>query len=117
MQNRPAVDPTQPVFDDSLQGTRIASHLRSPGRGQAITNEEHRPKSHCAHLEWTPSRMVHWAETIGPRMARLFEWIMNDKPHPEMGYRGCLGIIRLAEKYPRMPCSRAPAATRAWNRS
>jgi hypothetical protein len=29
----------------------------------------------------------------------LFERIMADKPHPEMGYRGCLGIIRLAEKY------------------
>ena len=43
--------------------------------------------------------MVHWAETIGPNTARLFERIMNDKPHPEMGYRGCLGIIRLAEKY------------------
>ena len=81
------------------KGTRIASHLRSRGRGQAITNQEHRPKSHRAHLEWTPSRMVHWAETIGPNTARLFERIMNDKPHPEMGYRGCLGIIRLAEKY------------------
>jgi transposase len=81
------------------KGTRIASHLRGRGRGQAITNEEHRPKSHRAHLEWTPSRMVHWAETIGPNTARLFERIMNDKPHPEMGYRGCLGIIRLAEKY------------------
>ena len=43
--------------------------------------------------------MVHWAETIGPNTARLFERIMSDKPHPEMGYRGCLGIIRLAEKY------------------
>jgi hypothetical protein len=43
--------------------------------------------------------MVHWAETIGPHTARLFERIMNDKPHPEMGYRGCLGIIRLAAKY------------------
>jgi len=43
--------------------------------------------------------MVHWAETIGPNTARLFERIMNDKPHPEMGYRGCLGIIRLAGKY------------------
>jgi hypothetical protein len=43
--------------------------------------------------------MVHWAETIGPNTARLFERIMNDKPHPEMGYRGCLGIIRFAEKY------------------
>jgi hypothetical protein len=43
--------------------------------------------------------MVHWAESIGPHTARLFERIMADKPHPEMGYRGCLGIIRLAEKY------------------
>jgi transposase len=81
------------------KGTRVASHLRSRGRGQNITIEEHRPKSHRAHLEWTPSRMVHWAETIGPNTARLFERIMNDWPHPEMGYRGCLGIIRLAEKY------------------
>jgi len=81
------------------KGARVASHLRSRGRGQAVTNEEHRPKSHRAHLEWTPSRMVHWAQTIGPHTARLFERIMNDKPHPEMGYRGCLGIIRLAEKY------------------
>jgi transposase len=81
------------------KGARVASHLRGRGRGQAVTIHEHRPKSHRAHLEWTPSRMVHWAETIGPHTARLFERIMNDKPHPEMGYRGCLGIIRLAEKY------------------
>jgi transposase len=81
------------------KGARVASHLRHRGRGQAVTNEEHRPKSHRAHLEWTPSRMIHWAETIGPNTARLFERIMTDKPHPEMGYRGCLGIIRLAEKY------------------
>src|SRR5271157_2106145 len=81
------------------KGTRVASHLRSRGRGQTLTNEEHRPKSHRAHLEWTPSRMVHWAQTIGPNTARLFERIMADWPHPEMGYRGCLGIIRLAGKY------------------
>jgi transposase len=81
------------------KGTRIASHVRSRGRGQVITQEEHRPKSHRVHLEWTPSRMVQWAETIGPHTARLFARIMSDKPHPEMGYRGCLGIIRLAEKY------------------
>jgi len=81
------------------KGTRVASHLRSREHNRAITNEEHRPHSHRAHLEWTPSRMIHWAETIGPNTARLFERIMADKPHPEMGYRGCLGIIRLAGKY------------------
>src|SRR4051794_23088210 len=69
------------------------------GRGQTLTDNEHRPKSHRAHLEWTPSRMVHWAQTIGPNTSLLFERIMADKPHPEMGYRACLGIIRLAAKY------------------
>jgi transposase len=78
---------------------RVASHLRARTRGQTVTNPEHRPKSHQAHLEWTPSRMVHWAETIGPFTARLFERILADKPHPEMGYRGCLGVIRLAAQY------------------
>jgi transposase len=81
------------------QSVRVASHVRSRGRGIAITNREHRPKSHQAHLEWPPSRMVQWAETIGPHTAQLFERILADKPHPEMGYRGCLGIIRLAKKY------------------
>jgi transposase len=81
------------------QGQRVASHLRSRTRGQAITENQHRPKSHQAHLEWTPSRMVKWAEQTGPHTARLFERILAEKPHPEMGYRSCLGIIRLAEQY------------------
>ena len=55
--------------------------------------------------------MVHWAQTIGPNTARLFERIMNDKPHPEMGYRSCLGIIRLAGQY--SPTRMEAAAERA----
>lgn len=80
-------------------GVRVASHIRSRETGKAVTIHEHRPKSHQEHLQWTPSRMIQWAATIGPNTARLFERIMSDKPHPEMGYRGCLGIIRLAKKY------------------
>jgi transposase len=81
------------------QGHRVASHLRSRGQHCAVTNPEHRPKSHQAHLDWPPSRMVSWAQKIGPETARLFEQILARWPHPEMGYRSCLGIIRLAEKY------------------
>ena len=80
-------------------GQRVASHLRGRGRAQVFTQREHRPKSHQAHLEWTPSRMANWAQQIGPHTARLFEQILEEKPHPEMGYRSCLGIIRLAEQY------------------
>jgi len=81
------------------RGTRVASHPRCREQGKAITSDEHRPKSHREHLQWTPSRILHWASTIGPHTARLVERILNDKPHPEMGYRSCLGIIRLAGRY------------------
>ncbi len=78
---------------------RVASHVRNHGREKLVTNAEHRPRSHREHLEWTPSRMIDWARRIGPNTASLFKRIMEDQPHPEMGYRGCLGIIRLAKKY------------------
>jgi transposase len=81
------------------RGQRIASHLRGHSHGKAITIAEHRPKSHQAHLEWTPSRMVNWAGKTGPYTAQLFERILADKPHPEMGYRSCLGLIRLTNRY------------------
>jgi hypothetical protein len=51
----------------------------------------------CTMREGVHSRCARWL--FGPNTARLFERIMDDKPHPEMGYRGCLGIIRLSEKY------------------
>jgi len=93
------------------KGQRVASHLRAHGHGKAITIAEHRPKSHQAHLEWTPSRLVHWAQSVGPHTAGLFERILEDKPHPEMGYRGCLGIMRLAREY--SPARMEAAAERA----
>ena len=57
------------------------------------------PKAHQRHLEWTPSRIIGWAQTIGPQTAALVEAILADRPHPEQGYRSCLGILRLAERY------------------
>ena len=76
---------------------RVAAHLRSHQRGRFTTLEEHRPKSHQKYLEWTPGRMVEWARTIGPDCAKLVETILNDRPHPEQGFRSCLGIIRLGK--------------------
>jgi hypothetical protein len=79
---------------------RVTSHLRARTRGQTLTNPEHRPRSHQAHLEWTPSRMVHWAETIGPFTARLFERIMAEKPHPEMAIAAAWGSSVLPPSIP-----------------
>ena len=81
------------------RGQRVASHARSYVRGGHTTNPEHMPKAHQKHLEWTPSRITHWARSIGPKTRELVEAILTERRHPEQGYRSCLGILRLAKRY------------------
>lgn len=79
--------------------TRIAIHPRSFVKGGFTTDPTHRPKSHQKHLEWTPSRIVSWANVTGPKTAALVAAVIKARPHPEQGYRACLGIIRLEGRY------------------
>ena len=81
------------------QGKRVASHARSNHPGKHSTIPEHRPKAHQKYLEWTPSRIVDWAATIGPFTAQLAEKMLSERPHPEQGYRSCLGLIGLGRRY------------------
>ena len=81
------------------RGQRVWLHVRSPQRGGYTTIPEHMPKAHRAHLEWTPTRLIRWAGTIGPAAAALATAILESRPHPEQGYRSCLGLMRLAKRY------------------
>jgi transposase len=78
---------------------RVASHKRSNKEGGHTTCKEHMPKSHQAYLEWTPSRIISWGGKVGEATAQLLEAIMNSRRHPELGYRSCLGIMRLGKQY------------------
>jgi transposase len=103
---------SQETVEILYKGRRVASHLRNFIAGQYTTDPAHRPKSHQAHLEWTPARLIHWArEQVGPQLAALVEGILQRRPHPEHGYRACLGLMSLAKKYPRDRME--AAATRA----
>jgi len=57
------------------------------------------PKAHQQYLEWTPSRIIHWAAQTGPHTEKLITHILESKPHPQQGFRSCLGIIRLGKQY------------------
>jgi transposase len=81
------------------RGHRVASHVRSSVAHHHTTVHEHMPKSHQAYLEWTPSRLIHWGDSVGPATAQVIATILESKPHPEQGYRACLGILRLGKTY------------------
>lgn len=82
-----------------FRSQRVASHRRSYERGRHTTDPSHMPIAHQKHLEWTPSRLVRWGKKIGHHTGQLVEAILAERPHPEQGYRSCLGILRLARQY------------------
>jgi transposase len=90
-------------------GRRVASHVRSYVKHKPTTEGAHMPAAHRAHLEWSPSRLIAWGATVGPATAALLEAIMQQRPHPEQGYRACLGLMRLQKRYPAARLERACA--------
>ncbi|MBW8073719.1 MAG: IS21 family transposase [Ferrovum sp.] len=81
------------------RGQRVASHARSDQRGGFTTLAEHMPAAHRAHREWTPQRLIHWGESIGPTTGVTVTRLIEEHKHPEHGYRACLGLLSLAKRY------------------
>jgi transposase len=81
------------------RGKRVAAHVRAHRAGQYSTVAEHMPKSHRAYAEWTPERLVRWADKTGPATATVIHAILARYVHPQQGFRSCLGIMRLGKTY------------------
>lgn len=94
---------TRHTVEVFLHDRRIAAHHRLPDtphhRGKHTTVPEHMPEPHRRQGEWTPQRLVNWAQTIGDHTALVVEQILASRPHPEQGYRSCLGVMRLAKAF------------------
>jgi len=82
-----------------LKGDRIAAHMRGSGGGKHTTLPEHMPSSHRRHADWTLERILREAEAVGPSTGLLCRMILEHRPHPEQGFRACLGIVRLAKPF------------------
>ena len=80
-----------------LRGERIATHRRGSGDGKHTTLPDHMPSSHRRYADWTIERIGREAAAIGPSVGILmYTLILERRPHPEQGFRACLGILRLA---------------------
>ena len=90
---------TSKTMEALFKNRRVASHKRSYVPGGFTTLTEHMPKSHQRYLEWTPSRIITWAGKSGPNTQKLVTRILENRPHPEQGFRSALGIVRLSKHY------------------
>jgi len=81
------------------KGQRVASHPRSHLKGRHTTLPEHMPAAHRSYAEWTPQRLIRWAEKTGPATAGMVQTILERRAHPQQGFRSCLGIMRLGKSF------------------
>jgi transposase len=77
------------------RGQRVAAHARRYGGRRHGTDPEHMPSAHRRYADWTPERFQRWGRTVGPNTEGLIVAILANRPHPEQGFRTCLGIMRL----------------------
>jgi transposase len=89
-------DKTVEIFH---KGQRIASHARAPNRHGHTTIADHMPSAHRRYGKWTPGGLIAAGEKIGPSTAAFFQAVIAARPHPEQGFRTCLGILSLVRTY------------------
>jgi transposase len=86
---------------------RIAIHVRNFKRYGYTTSHEHMPEAHKTHAEWTPERLLRWAQKIGTNTAKYIQKMIKSRPFPEQAYRACLGVLRLGNKYTELKLEKA----------
>lgn len=81
------------------RGKRVACHMRSRQERRHTTIAEHMPSSHRRYAGWTHEKLCSDAHRVGHDTGTLVELILERKPHPEQGFRACIGILRLARTH------------------
>jgi transposase len=80
------------------KGERVAVHARVSQKYGRSTVEEHMPPAHREYAGWSQQRLLEWAGQCGPHARQLAEAILGRQTHPQLGFRSCLGLIRLCRQ-------------------
>jgi transposase len=81
------------------RGKLVAAHLRSLRPNRSTTLAEHMPSAHRRYRDWTHERILREAAAVGDDAAALIALILRSRPHPEQGFRSCIGILGLCKRY------------------
>ena len=81
------------------RGKLVAAHVRSLRPHRPTTLAEHMPSSHRRYRDWTHERILREGVAVGDDTAALLEVILRSRPHPEQGFRSCIGILGLGKRY------------------
>jgi transposase len=91
---------TKSMIEVFFKGVRICSHKRLYGRrGQYDTAIDHMPANHQFYSQWDSKRFLKWASSIGESTKAVVQKLFESYRVEEQAYKGCLSLLKLADKY------------------
>ena len=91
---------TRQVIEVFFNNHRLCSHPRLYGYpGQYATADAHMPLGHQTFVQWNAARFIAWAQKIGPNTEITIKAILSRYKVEQQGYKSCLALIKLADKY------------------
>lgn len=82
-----------------FKNRRVASHARLFEEGAFAVERDFMPLAHQKYSEWSPTRLMAWAQSVGDDTVRAFNFLLTNKRHPESGFRTCISLVELAKSY------------------
>ena len=57
------------------------------------------PPKHRKAEDWNSERFLSWAESMGPNTVALIRSLLARGRVEQQGYRSCMGVLKMADKY------------------
>ena len=81
-------------------GSRVASHLRRREQlRDPIINPDHMTEEHRKYLNYNADRFTEWGNHAGKHIAVVIRHFLKCGKAPEQGYKFCVSLMKLSEKY------------------
>lgn len=91
---------TKDTVEVFFHGDRVASHTRvMKAQRDPIRRKEHMPLAHQKYLSYNQDSFREWAKDNGIHTEKVVEFFLTSGKEPEQGYKYCVGLMKLAERY------------------
>lgn len=91
---------TSQIVEVFFHGSRVAVHRRfQTKQHDPIIKPEHLTPEHRKYLNYNAEHFTEWAVSVGPMTARVVRFFLTAGKAPEQGYKSCVSLMKLAERY------------------
>lgn len=91
---------TKDAVEVFFHGDRVASHTRiMKAQRDPVRRKEHMPLAHQKYLSYNQDSFRSWAEDYGVNTEKVIDFFLTSDKVPEQGYKYCVGLMKLAERY------------------